>query len=184
MAESKSKRFEATLTALRGVLIAAAALVAFFYPTQAVQLLVLVGGGLLLVDGVLGLVTIDRSAARTTGHWVALIRNLLSILAGVIVLASGLLVSVFTLSFLIGLVGLLALLVGLFEMASSFLDGERQTRLWPTLVGGAVYAVFGLALMFVPLTSAATLMRIAMALMLAYALLLFYRAWRTRAGSV
>ncbi|WP_269931882.1 DUF308 domain-containing protein [Aminobacter sp. HY435] len=181
MAEGKSKRFEATLTALRGVLIAAAALVAFFYPTQAVQLLVLVGGGLLLVDGVLGLATIDYAGPRDNNHWLVLARNLLSILAGLIVLGSGFLVSVFTLSFLTSLVGVLALLVGLIEMASSFFDSERQTRLWPTLVGGAVYAAFGLALMFVPLTSAATLIRIAMILMLFYALLLFYRAWRTRA---
>lgn len=182
MAE-KTKRFEATLTALRGILIVAAALVAFFYPAQAVQLLVLVGGGLLLVDGVLGLATIDHAAPRTTGHWLALARNILSIAAGVIVLASGILANVFTLSFLAGLVGVLALVVGLIEMASSFLDSERQTRLWPTLVGGAVYAAFGLALMFVPLTSAATLMRIATLLMLLYALLLFYRAWRIRAGA-
>lgn len=180
MAEGKTKRFEATLTALRGILIVAAALVAFFYPMQAVQLLVMVGGGLLLVDGILGLATIDYAAPRTTGHWLALARNLLSIAAGVIVLCSGLLASVFTLSFLARLVGLLALVVGLIEMASSFLDRDRQTRLWPTLVGGAVYAAFGLALMFVPLTSAATLMRIATLLMLLYAALLFYRAWRVR----
>jgi uncharacterized membrane protein HdeD (DUF308 family) len=182
MAEVKTKRFEATLTALRGILIVAAALVAFFYPAQAVQFLVLVGGGLLLVDGVLGLVTIDRSVPRTTGQTLGLTRNLLSIAAGGIVLASGILASVFTLSALTWIVGLLALLVGLIEMASSFLDSDRQTRLWPTLVGGAVYAAFGLALMFVPLSSAATLMRIATILMLAYALLLFYRAWRIRAA--
>ncbi|MBB6465790.1 DUF308 domain-containing protein [Aminobacter carboxidus] len=182
MAEGKTKRFDATLTALRGVLIAAAALVAFFYPAQAVQLLVLVGGGLLLVDGVLGLVTLDRSPPRTTGQTLGLVRNLLSIAAGVIVIASGLLTSIFTLSALTWIVGLLALLVGLIEMASSFLDSERQTRLWPTLVGGAVYAAFGLALMFVPLSSAATLLRIAMILMIAYALVLFYRAWSIRAA--
>ncbi|GAA4124001.1 DUF308 domain-containing protein [Aminobacter aganoensis] len=182
MAE-KTKRFEATLTALRAILIVAVALVALFYPAQAVKLLVMVGGGLLLVDGVLGLATIDHAAPRTTGHWLALARNVLSIAAGVIVIASGILASVFTLSFLASLVGVLALVVGLIEMASSFLDSERQTRLWPTLVGGAVYAAFGLALMFVPLTSAATLMRIATLLMLLYALLLLYRAWRIRAGA-
>ncbi|CAI2932314.1 DUF308 domain-containing protein [Aminobacter niigataensis] len=183
MAETKTKRFEATLTALRGILIVAAALVGLFYPVQAVKLLVMVGGGLLLVDGVLGLATIDHAAARTTGHWLALARNVLSIAAGVVVLASGILANVFTLSFMAGLVGVLALVVGLIEMVSSFIDSERQTRLWPTLVGGAVYAAFGLALMFVPLTSAATLMRIATILMLLYALLLFYRAWRIRAGA-
>lgn len=183
MAEGKTKRFEATLTALRAILIVAVALVAFFYPTQAVQLLVLVGGGLLLVDGVLGLATIDFAAPRSTGHWFALARNLLSIVAGLIVLLSGVLVNVFTISFLTGLVGLLAVLVGLIEMASSFLDSDRQTRLWPTLVGGAVYTAFGLALMFVPLSSAATLLRIATILMLLYALLLFYRAWRIRTAS-
>lgn len=183
MAEAKTKRFEATLTALRGVLIVAAALVALFYPAQAVKLLVMVGGGLLLIDGVLGLATIDRAAPRTTGHMLALARNVLSIAAGVIVAASGLLASVFTLSFLASLVGVLALVVGLIEMASSFLDGEHQTRLWPTLVGGAVYAAFGLALMFVPWTSAATLMRLAAILMLFYAGLLIYRAWRIRAAA-
>lgn len=180
MAAERSQRFEAVLTALRGILIAAAALVAFVYPAQAVQLLVLVGGGLLLVDGVLGLATVDYAAPKDAGHWFTLARNLLSIAAGVLVIGSGVLTTVFTPAFLAWLVGLLALLVGLIEMASSMLGSERQTRLWPTFVGGAIYAAFGLALIFVPLTSAGTLMRVVMLLMLAYAAALIYRAWRIR----
>lgn len=180
MAEAGSQRFEATLTALRGVLMISAALLALFFPAQAVKFLLLAGGGLLLVDGVLGLVTLDFSVPRTISYWLGLTRNVLSIIAGVTVLASGALASVFTLSFLAGFVGLLSVLVGLVEMYSAIAGHERHAKLWPALVGGGLYILLGLALMFIPLSSAAVLMRIATVLMILYGLSLLYRAWRLR----
>jgi len=180
MATNESKRFPATMTALRGIVMIAAGILAFLYPVEAVKFVLLAGGGLLLVDGILGLASGNASGSYDTGGWLVLIRNLCCIVAGVIVLASGLLSNVFTLSFLATCVGILALAAGLVEIVSSLIDRSRYTSPLPAMVSGVLYAVFGLALLFMPLSSAATLLRIVTVLLILYALSLLYRAWRIR----
>jgi uncharacterized membrane protein HdeD (DUF308 family) len=180
MAVGESDRIDAVLTALRGLLMAVAALLAFIYPSQAVKVLVLAGGGLLLIDGALGLASMTFSGEKTNAFWYELVRNGLSIAAGLIVLFSSILLGIFSIGFLTSLVGLLAVFVGVMESLSGFIDHERGSRLWPAMIGGGLYIIFGLALLFVPLSSAVVLVRIAMTLMILYALLLFYRAWSIR----
>jgi uncharacterized membrane protein HdeD (DUF308 family) len=183
MAVGESDRIDAVLTALRGLLMAVAALLAFIYPAQAVRFLVLAGGGLLLIDGALGLAAMKFSGPRTNLFWFELVRNCLSIAAGLIVLFSPVLLGIFSLGFMTSLVGLLAVLVGIMEFLSGFIDRERGSRLWPAMIGGGLYIVFGLALLFIPLSSAVVLVRIVTALMILYAPLLFYRAWAMRAAT-
>ena len=183
MAVGESDRIDAVLTALRGLLMAVAALFAFIYPAQAVRFLVLAGGGLLLIDGALGLAAMKFSDPRTNLFWFELVRNGLSIATGLIVLFSPVLLGIFSLGFMTNLVGLLAVLVGIMEFLSGFIDRERGSRLWPAMIGGGLYIVFGLALLFIPLSSAVVLVRIVTALMILYALLLFYRAWVMRTAS-
>jgi uncharacterized membrane protein HdeD (DUF308 family) len=112
-----------------------------------------------------------------------MVRNGLSIAAGLIVLFSPVLVGIFTMGFMATLVGLLALFVGVMEFLSGFIDHERGSRLWPALIGGGLYIIFGLALLFIPLSSAVVLVRIVTTLMILYALLLFYRAWAMRTAN-
>ncbi len=182
MAAVESERFAATLTALRGLIMIAAAIVAFMFPEQTVTFLVLAGGGLLLVDGALGIATLSYSGPRDTGFWFTLVRNALSIIAGLLVLSGSFLLTIFTLSFLAGLVGTVAVLVGIMEILSTMVVGRaRRARLWPVLLGGGLYIVFGLALAFIPLSSAVTLVRVIMVLLVLYGLSLFVRAWRLRA---
>ena len=180
MATNESRRYQATMTALRGIVMIAAGLLAFLYPAEAVKFVLLAGGGLLLVDGALGLASGETWASHNAGGQLVLIRNLCCIVAGVIVLASGLLTNVFSLSFLATCVGLLALVAGLVEIVSSLIDRDRYASPLPAMVSGGLYAIFGLALLFMPLSSAATLMRIVTALLILYALSLLYRAWRIR----
>ncbi|WP_394893153.1 DUF308 domain-containing protein [Mesorhizobium sp. AaZ16] len=182
MALGESDRIDAVLTALRGLLMAVAALLAFIYPSQAVKFLVLAGGGLLLIDGALGLAAMKFSGPKTNTFWFGLVRNGLSIASGVIVLFSPVLLAIFSMGFLATLVGLLAVLVGIMEFLFGFID-EGGSRLWPAMIGGGLYIVFGLALLFIPLSSAVVLVRIVTTLMILYALLLFYRAWGMRAAT-
>lgn len=183
MAVGESDRIDAVLTALRGLLMAVAALLAFIYPSQAVKFLVLAGGGLLLIDGALGLASMTFAGEKTNAFWFEMVRNGLSIAAGLIVLFSPVLVGIFTMGFMATLVGLLALFVGVMEFLSGFIDHERGSRLWPALIGGGLYIIFGLALLFIPLSSAVVLVRIVTTLMILYALLLFYRAWAMRTAN-
>src|SRR6185312_2605541 len=170
MAAVESERFAATLTALRGLIMIAAAIVAFMFPEQTVTFLVLAGGGLLLVDGALGLATLSYSGPRDTAFWFTLVRNALSIIAGLLVLSGSFLLTIFTLSFLAGLVGTVAVLVGIMEILSTMVGRGRRARLWPVLLGGGLYIVFGLALAFIPLSSAVTLVRVIMVLLVLYGL--------------
>lgn len=183
MATNEANRFEATLTALRGIVMIAAGVLAFLYPTEAVKFVLLAGGGLLLVDGVLGLLSSDFSGRHDTAFWLALIRNIFCIVAGLTVLASGVLTNVFTLGFLASFVGVLAILAGLVEIVSGLMDRERYSSATSAMVSGGLYVVFGLALLFVPLSSAATLIRVITILIILYALSLLYRAWRIRMAS-
>jgi uncharacterized membrane protein HdeD (DUF308 family) len=183
MALGESDRIDAVLTALRGLLMAVAALLAFIYPSQAVKFLVLAGGGLLLIDGALGLAAMKFSGPKTNIFWFGLVRNGLSVAAGVIVLFSPVLLAIFSMGFLVTFVGLLAVLVGIMEFLSGFIEHEGGSRLWPAMIGGGLYIVFGLALLFIPLSSAVVLVRIVTTLMILYALLLFYRAWGMRAAT-
>lgn len=176
-----SKRLQVALTALRGVVMIIAAVFAFALPAQAVKFVLLVGGGLLLVDGSLGLASMDFARQPANRMYLALARNLLCIAAGLIVLTSAWLTGVFTLAFLAGLVGFLVILAGLAEIASILMDYDRYSSSMMAMLGGALYVVAGLALMFVPLSSAAVLMRLATILLIVYALSLIYRAWRIRA---
>lgn len=176
----QSKRLQVALTALRGIVMIAAGVAAFLFPEQAVKFVILAGGGLLLVDGVLGLASANYAGVRDNSFHLALARNLLCVLAGLTVLASAWLTNIFSLGFLASFVGLLVVLAGLVEIASILMDRARYSSPMSAMLGGALYVVFGLALMFVPLSSAATLMRLATIVLLIYALSLLYRAWRIR----
>jgi len=183
MATNESQRLPATMTALRGIVMIAAGVLAFLYPIEAVKFVLLAGGGLLLVDGILGFASGWSPDSGDAGGWLVWIRNLCCIAAGIIVLASGLLTNVFTLSFLATCVGLLALIAGLVEIISSLIDRSRYNSPLPSMISGGLYAVFGLALLFMPLSSATTLLRIVTVLLILYALSLLYRAWRLRASA-
>lgn len=176
----QSKRLQVTTTALRGVVMVAAGIAAFMFPAQAIKLVLLVGGGLLLIDGLLGVAAIDFSQARGGTFYMTLTRYLLCVVAGLTVLSSGILTGVFSLAFLAGFVGVLTVLAGLVEIASIVMDRTRYPAPMTAVLGGALYIAFGLALMFMPLSSASTLMRLAAVIITAYALTLLHRAWRIR----
>lgn len=176
----QSKRLQVTTTALRGVVMVAAGIAAFMFPAQAIKFVLLVGGGLLLMDGALGVAAIDFSRERDGAFYMTLTRNLLCVLAGLTVLSSGILTGVFSLGFLAGFVGVLTVLAGLLEIASIVRDRTRYASPITAMLGGALYIVFGLALLFMPLSSASTLMRLAAIVIIVYALSLLYRAWRIR----
>ena len=178
-----SKRLQVALTALRGVVMIAAGIAAFVLPAQAVAVVLIIGGGLLVVDGGLGLASMDYSSRRVQSFYLALARNLLGLAAGAIILASGMLTGLFTLSFLATTAGLLVILAGLIEVGSVAMNMERYDSPMMAMAGGGLYIAAGLLLMFLPLSSAAVLMRLATILLIAYAVSLLYRAWRIRAAS-
>lgn len=180
MALDQSKRLKVTLTALRGVLMIAAGIAAFLFPAEAVKLVLLAGGGLLLVDSGLSLAATDYSARRDNAFYLSVGRNVVCVVAGLIVLTSFFLTNVFSLSFLATTVGLLVIAAGLIEIGAIAMDRAQYADPMVAMLGGAVYVAVGLALMFMPLSSAAVLMRLVTTALIVYAVILLYRAWKLR----
>lgn len=167
------------LTALRGVMMFVAGLFALIYPVQALRLLVFVGGGILLVDGILNLAATNLQAPRDALFWVRIARCILAMLAGLAVLLSPWLSGLLSRGFLIYFVGIQAVLVGVVEAYTALMPGQAGKRsLWMTLASGGLYALFGLALIFLSLGSATFLTQIVGVLMLVYGAILMSRLWR------
>lgn len=175
-------RLAAALTALRGVVLMIAGVFTLAYPTEAIRFLVFVGGGVLLVDGILNFAAIDFDGQRDTRFWVVAARSAFAILAGLAVLLSPWLIPVLGLTFLIYFVGLQAVAVGIIEVVDVFVPSRQAgVPIWPALVSGGAYALFGLALLLLPLSSATIVAQLVAVLMIVFAISLFIRVWRQRA---
>jgi uncharacterized membrane protein HdeD (DUF308 family) len=182
MAE-KTTNLATTLTALRGIVMIVAGGFAIASPAEAVRFVVLVGGGILLVDGILNLASLN-TGRRDFPFWIGLLRSVSAIAAGLLIVFSPWLLSIMTVDVLRWLIGLQAIVVGAIEMLTPVLaSGRRSDRsLWGYVVSGGAYALFGLAIIVVPLSAAALLARVVAVLMIVYAISLFVRSWRQRSS--
>ncbi|WP_157019358.1 DUF308 domain-containing protein [Mesorhizobium xinjiangense] len=186
MDESRIAGLEASMTMFRGVVMVVAALLASMFPREAFRFVLLAGGVLLLADGMLSIASAGFSGRRHGAFWLDCIRSLLCISAGLALLAK----HIYRDLFMVGPVGFLAAgvggmiaLAGFCEILAAVSERERHANLVSATLGGGLYIIFGIMLMFVPLGEGATLIRIAAILVLLYVPTLFYRAWRAWPGS-
>lgn len=179
---SQSAGLTSALTALRGVIMIIAGAFTLAYPTEALRFLIFVGGGVLLVDGLLNLATLNFAGPRDTGFWIGVVRSAFAILAGLAVLLSPWLTPPLSLTFLRYFVGLQALGVGIIEVLGLVIPRRRpMNQVWPALISGGAYALFGLGLLLMPLNGATFLAQMVAVLMIVFAISLFIRARRQRA---
>lgn len=187
MAE-KTTNLATALTVLRGIVMIVAGVFAIAYPGEAVRFVVLVGGGILLIDGILNLASLNTGGGRDLHFWIGLLRSGSAILAGLLIVCSPWLISIMTGDVLRWLIGLQAIAVGLIEMLTPVLAGGASARkrpersIWGYVVSGGAYALFGLAIIVVPPSAAALLARTVAVLMIVYAISLFVRSWRQRSS--
>lgn len=177
-------RFAASMAFLRGIMLLVAGLVALFAPAQALSVLILVGGGLLVADGVLGLAALDYAAARRWPFWLAVVRSGLAIIAGLVLLFSFYLTTILPLPVLTNLVAVWAIAIGLIEIVLILRDRAAHVSVWTALAGAALYVAIGLVLLVVPFASASILMQVGGAILAVFAMLHLLHTWRAiRAGS-
>lgn len=177
-AEKNSSRFPSILTGLRGVLMLLAGFYALFFPGPALLVLTTVAAALFVVDGVLGLWTITFGGGKTGNFWFDVVRNALSILVGALILISPLLGTLITATFLVYLVAFQAIFVGVMEIVVILRERELYAKIWPVLLSGILYVLFGLLLIFWPLAAAAALVMVGGVLMIIFSFGLFGLAWR------
>lgn len=175
ISNNTAKRW-AWITALRGLLMLAAGLYAVFFPREALTILVIAGGILLVVDGVLGLWSATFGNGPAGGF--NLLRNVLSIVVGVLILLSPLLATILTAAILIYLVAIQAIIVGAMVIWMTVRQRQEFGRVWPVLLAGVLYVAFGVALVFWPAIGAQFFVVLAGVMMILLAIGLFVLAWR------
>jgi uncharacterized membrane protein HdeD (DUF308 family) len=147
---SEVKQRWALITGLRGALMVLAGLYAVILPAQALLVLVVVGGALLIVDGALGLWSLTFGGGKTGNYWFDVVRNALALLLGVLILVSPMMATLLTATFLIYLFAFQAIFVGAMEIWVIVRERESYARIWPVLLSGVLYILFGIALLFAP----------------------------------
>jgi uncharacterized membrane protein HdeD (DUF308 family) len=175
---SETRRRWAAATALRGVLMLLGGLYAVIFPVSALTVLVLAGGILFIIDGALGLWSLTFGGAKSGNYWFDVIRNILALITGVLILISPVMATLLTVTFLVYLVAFQAIIVGVMEIVMIVREREHYMRIWPVVLNGVLYVLFGLALLLSPLFSALILVVMVGVLMILFAVGLFGLAWR------
>jgi uncharacterized membrane protein HdeD (DUF308 family) len=191
----------AVMTGLRGLLMVLAGLFAVLFPGAALLALTVVGGALLLLDGVLGLWSLTFGGAKTGNFWFDLVRNVLALVLGLLILiwpmvstlvAATFLVYVFAFQaiivgvmatlvaaiFIVYLFAFQAILVGIMEIAIIVRERQSYARIWPVLLSGVLYVLFGVLLLLVPWIGALTMVILGGVLAIIFGVALLAMAWR------
>ena len=175
---SDTKKRWAWITGLRGLSMLLAGIYQVIFPAQALLVLVTFGGILLLVDGVLGLWSLTFGGAKTGNYWFDVIRNVLAIITGALILISPLIATLLTTTFLIYLVAFQAIFVGAMEIWVIVREREQYARIWPVVLSGVLYILFGVALLFAPMLGALVMVVLGGVLAIIFAIALIAMAWR------
>ncbi|KKB80076.1 hypothetical protein VW35_06440 [Devosia soli] len=178
MISSQTKRRFALATALRGLLMLIAGLYAIIFPADALTVLVLFGGVLLIIDGVLGLWSLTFGGGKSGNYWFDIIANAASLLLGVLFFIQPFIATIFTATLLGTLVGLAALVVGAMQIVVVVRERESYARIWPVVLSGISYVLLGLVFLFFPLLTATLGMIIGGVMLVVFAIGLFGWAWR------
>ena len=175
---SRTKRRFAAATALRGLLMLLAGLYAIIFPGDALTVLVLFGGILLIVDGALGLWSLTFGGGKSGNYWFDIISNVASLILGVLFFIQPFVATIFTATFFGTLVGLAALFVGVMQIVVIVRERESYARIWPVVLSGISYILLGLVFLLFPVLTAAVGMVIGGVLLVIFAIGLFGLAWR------
>ena len=186
MARVERTRFAATMALLRGLVILIAGVFAVFWPVSALTAIVVVGGALMIVDGVLSLAGQNYGGERSWPFWLGLARGIVAILAGILVLTSPYLATLIAVSALATICGLGAIVVGVIEAVIIIRNREQHSTFWAPLAAAALYIVFGLVLVFMPMAGVILVVQIGGAVLIVLGLVLLIQAWtdvRTAPGA-
>ena len=182
MATDSALPWPSIFAGIRGVLMLAGGLFALISPQLALATLVWVGGVIVIVDGALGLWGLLFGGRTSTRLGVAITRHILAILAGILIVAFPAVASAIGISTLVIVVGIMMILIGAFALYVTIAGRAllRPGTFWPEVLSASAYLLFGLLLIFMPLSSAMVLVSIVGVLMILYGLFQLYIAWQLR----
>ena len=182
MAASDLQKRWGLVMGLRALVMLLAGLYAVIWPGTALFVLVMVGAAVLIVDGVLGVWALTFGGAKTGNFWFDVVRNVLAIVVGVLVLLSPVLSKLLTVWFFVYLVALQAIIVGVMEIMIAIRERAHYAKIWPIVLSGVLYVLFGVVLLFEPLMGAIFFTVFAGVTMILFSIGLFALAWRLYRG--
>jgi uncharacterized membrane protein HdeD (DUF308 family) len=168
----------AVMTGLRGLFMVLAGIYAVLFPAAALLVLTIAGGALILVDGALGLWSLTFGGAKTGNYWFDVIHNVLSIVLGLLILIWPALSTFVAVIFLVYFFAFQAIVVGVMEIVIVIRERQSYARIWPVLLSGILYALFGVLLLFFPLLGAITMTILGGILAVLFGIVLLGMAWR------
>ena len=165
-------------TGLRALLMLLFGIYCVIWPASALTTLVFAGAIVLLVAGVLGLWGLTFGGVKSPTWWWDVIRSGLAIIVGLLIIISPLMATLLTTTFLVTLIGLEAILFGAVEIYFVWRERASYGSVWPAMLQGALFVLFGLALVFWPVFSAILGVIWLGVLMILFAIGLGMFAWR------
>ena len=147
------------LVLLRGVLAATIGFYALVNPMATLLALIWVLGIYWIIDGSFLLITGFTGTAGKSKWWLILLRALLSIFAGLLIVANPIL-DLLTGVFLVYIVGIQAIIGGGMELAASMKSKQHLDNGWVLTLQGALAVIFGVMLLMAPLFSAVVLTQV------------------------
>lgn len=183
MAASDMQKRWGLLMGLRALIMLIAGLYAVIWPGTALFVLVMIGGAVLLIDGVLGLWALTFGGAKTGNYWFDVVRNALAIICGVLILLYPILSTLLTTVFFVYLIALQAIVVGVMEIVMALRARALMAKVWPVLLSGVLYVLFGIALALEPVMGAIFFIIFAGVVMILFSIGLFVLAWRLYRGA-
>jgi uncharacterized membrane protein HdeD (DUF308 family) len=182
MATESTLPWPSIFAAVRGVLMLGGGIFALISPQLALATLVWVGGLIVIIDGLLGLWGLLFGGRTSSRLGVAITRHVLAVIAGVLIIAFPAIVAAVGVSTLVMVVGVLMVMVGAFALYVTVAGRKllREGTFWPEVLSASAYLLFGILLIFMPLSSAMVLVSIVGVLMILYGLFQLYIAWQLR----
>ena len=182
MAASELQKRGGLVMGLRALIMLLAGLYAVIWPGTALFVLVMVGAAVLIVDGLLGVWALTFGGAKTGNFWFDVVRNVLAIVIGVLILLSPVLSTLLTVWFFVYLVAFQAIIVGVMEIMIAIRERSHYAKIWPIVLSGVLYLLFGIVLLFEPLMGAIFFTVFAGVMMVLFSIGLFALAWRLYRG--
>ncbi len=170
------------MLALRGVVAVIFGVLVLLFPLLAIETFVLLFGAYALVDGIFTLITALRNRGQPR-WWVQLLEGILSLAAGVLVLANPLFATIALPLFVLYIVAFWAIFTGVMEIVAAIqLRKEIEGEFWLGL-SGLLSILFGVFLLISPTGGILALLALVAIYAIAFGVIMILLAFRLRGST-
>jgi uncharacterized membrane protein HdeD (DUF308 family) len=161
---------------LRGILAIVFGIIALVWPGWTILALIYVFGAYALIDGVMAVINSIQDRGTSSNWWLQLIRGIVGIIIGLLVFFwPGL-----TVIMLFTLIGIWALVVGVFELLAAFVLPGGHGLEWSFVLGGILSIILGLLFIRHPIAAMLSLVWVLGIFAIAYGLVQLVHAFQYR----